>query len=295
MTYLEKILQRKKIAVVLVAYNPEIEELILNLSSYVGQVSTVFLIDNSDNKNDLSKIQNIFSMLRVVTLGSNYGIAKAQNIGITLCLNEKFDFIILLDQDTFLQANYVGLMIRSYSENKKKINGLCALGPVAISSIDGHSYHRHTLNNGIKKVNQTLSSGLLVPARMFKEIGLMDEDLFIDFVDWDWCWRARALGHFVCVDTSIAISHLLGHKHITAFFLRFGVPSPIRHYYATRNTLLLLPKRYVPIIFKISGMVKIFLKMLLYPIMMDKPKLRFYYMLRGLKDGLNSKNGKLND
>ncbi|END16895.1 putative rhamnosyltransferase domain protein, partial [Escherichia coli P0301867.8] len=35
-----------------------------------------------------------------------------------------------------------------------------------------------------------MSSGSLTKVDVFKKIGLFDEDLFIDYVDYEWGWRA---------------------------------------------------------------------------------------------------------
>lgn len=41
-------------------------------------------------------------------------------------------------------------------------------------------------------MHSIISSYSLVPLRNFLIVGNMDERLFIDFVDDDWCWRASA-------------------------------------------------------------------------------------------------------
>lgn len=48
--------------------------------------------------------------------------------------------------------------------------------------------------NGVHyyKMHSIISSYSLVPLRNFLIVGNMDERLFIDFVDDDWCWRASA-------------------------------------------------------------------------------------------------------
>jgi rhamnosyltransferase len=37
-----------------------------------------------------------------------------------------------------------------------------------------------------------LSSGFFYSREVIEKIGLKNEDLFIDLVDWEWCWRARS-------------------------------------------------------------------------------------------------------
>ena len=50
-----------------------------------------------------------------------------------------------------------------------------------------------------------------MPSENFKKVGLMDENLFIDGVDNEWCWRAKTtsnLDSFILLDT--AIEHYFG-------------------------------------------------------------------------------------
>ena len=40
-----------------------------------------------------------------------------------------------------------------------------------------------------------ITSGSFIPISIFNDVGFMREELFIDFVDIDWCLRARAKGY----------------------------------------------------------------------------------------------------
>ena len=43
-----------------------------------------------------------------------------------------------------------------------------------------------------------------------KEIGLMNSDLFIDMVDYEWCWRANSKGFTLYEDERVIFKHQIG-------------------------------------------------------------------------------------
>ena len=67
----------------------------------------------------------------------------------------------------------------------------------------------------------------------------MDEPLFIDWVDLEWCWRARKLGYQIIGNADVEIRHQLGDGSINVGFRKISVRTPIRHYYITRNAVYL--------------------------------------------------------
>jgi len=47
----------------------------------------------------------------------------------------------------------------------------------------------------VLETDMLIASGCLIPADVLRDVGLMDDALFIDHVDTDWCMRARARGY----------------------------------------------------------------------------------------------------
>lgn len=57
-----------------------------------------------------------------------------------------------------------------------------------------------------------IASGSLIKAELFREIGLMREGFFIDYVDTEFCLRAKTRGHNIMVVCNALLSHRLGNK-----------------------------------------------------------------------------------
>ncbi len=91
---------------------------------------------------------------------------------------------------------------------------------------------------------------MLVNLKNFAVIGDFDEALFIDGVDYDYCFRARMLGLAVVRFATIFSIHSVGREvyraSIKSIFLlrkRKEIHSPLRCYYMYRN-MLYLEKKY---------------------------------------------------
>lgn len=79
------------------------------------------------------------------------------------------------------------------------------MGPVAVSAKDGAHYHGVKEPQGLMKVEKTLLQVFSFAWRYLK-VGDKDSDLFIDYADWDWCWRSNVVAG-IFVDTELAMAH----------------------------------------------------------------------------------------
>ena len=155
---------------------------------------------------------------------------------------------------------------------KKKGIKVACLGPDIFNKNTNETY-KPLLNKGIElnedfvEKDVLISSGKLILADAVKEIGMMDESLFIDLVDFEWCWRAKKYGYRVFSSKRARMGHMVGQKNVKILKVyTLLIPSPIRHYYQFRNTLFLLKRDYVPNYWKIKALVERGIEFFLYPI-----------------------------
>lgn len=250
-------------------------------------------MDNSDDKYKQRLLKGLFTNknnIHIITLGDNYGIAYAQNIGIQYAMKKGFEYFIEMDQDSKLPENYVKDIYISYRNLDVKYNKIAGIGPKAINKEDGSSYNSSFI--GIKEVDITLSSGFFFTKKAFDSVGTKDESLFIDLVDWEWCWRAKSKGYKIFIDSTIKIDHMLGNGHKKIGCLKIGVPSPIRHYYQYRNSLYMMMKDYVPLGWKIKRFMIHLFKPMMYILFFDKKISRLKYLNQGIVDFFKNKKGK---
>jgi rhamnosyltransferase len=90
----------------IVLFNPEIERLNQNIEAIFNQVDDVVLIDNgSSNLNEVKK--NVTHQVHYVVNEKNVGIAKALNEGFEYAIENGFDWVLTLDQDSVSDKNLI--------------------------------------------------------------------------------------------------------------------------------------------------------------------------------------------
>lgn len=221
-----------KVIAVLVTYRPNFELLENTLESISSQVNSVVIVNNG---NDEIFIKH--SNVNIIQLGDNYGIAYAQNVGIRKAIEQKADFVLISDQDTVYPENYIMGFMKYIMNNKASVycpvfydNVKNVYSPImiekfkALDKIEEPTYVEHAI-----------SSGTLIDTTIFGDVGLMDEDLFIDYVDFEWCWRAVSKGYRIVTVPDIIINHQLGDGVKKIFNKQVTLRSDIRYFYILRN------------------------------------------------------------
>ena len=200
---------------VYVTYNPDIELFKKSVESVIGQVDKIVIVDNTPGK--CEKLENLKTLpnIEVIYLGDNYGIAYAQNVGIKKALENNADYILLSDQDTVYPPDFVEKMLECFKEEK-----VAACGPLFIDANTGRKqffikkglfgFKRFYPTSGKHEVLQLIASGTILNSRYLSYIGLMKEDLFIVWVDMEWCWRAKKRGYKIIGNADVIINHRLG-------------------------------------------------------------------------------------
>lgn len=285
----------RKIYSIIVTYNPNLKELNDTIERLKKQTHKVIICNNSsfDLKFNDEK-------LKIFNFGENLGIAQAQNVGMKWAFENGADFVLQMDQDSIPEDNLVRNLLNCYEDLTSKGYKIGLVGPQDYDK-DSLKLNKARLKKGsyiegtnYVSVEQTLSSGSLISKEVYNTIGGMDNDLFIDAVDSEYCWRMRKKGFLVIKNNNALLAHKLGEGKKTILgFLHVGVSNPIRHYYQVRNTLLLFKRDYTPFYWKYSGIVKIIFKLIVYPFTLNQGYERFRYILLGIKDGLLGRSGKI--
>jgi rhamnosyltransferase len=93
------------------------------------------------------------------------------------------------------------------------------------------------------EAESVITSGSLLPLAAHADIGPFREEFFIDLVDTDYCFRARAKGYHVIKSRQHLMSHAVGALRESRFlwFRRWTYNhSPDRRYYFVRNNTVLI-------------------------------------------------------
>lgn len=256
----------EEVAVIVILFNPSKEDL-----EYVKGLSAVqngYIIDNSSKPS----LAEVTGKMHYICNGKNIGIAEAQNIAIREILKDSnFKYIVFFDQDTRVSPQYVNDITQAYKSTRARINNLAILGPT-VENKDTQEEYRSVFHDsradesGFVQQRDVISSGSCVTTDVIKEVGLNEGPLFIDFVDFEWCWRAQSKGYISGTTTKVSIQHKVGKKEIHIGNYHIIVSAPFRYFYLYRNYQWLRRRSYVPKQWKIAQGVKQLINIFVLPL-----------------------------
>ncbi|HSV35766.1 MAG TPA: glycosyltransferase family 2 protein [Ramlibacter sp.] len=231
-----------RVLAVVVTYHPD-ASLQRNLAALRAQVAEVVVVDNaSANIADVAAAAAAVGC-RLVCNEVNVGIARGFNQGIAIAMAEGYDWVATFDQDSLLPAGAIQGLLDMYYSHPKSLD-IGAIVPAHRDRNTGRDYYmpKDILQDAgdWRLLRTTISSGALVPASIYRRVGVMDESLFIDFVDHDFFLRCRMQGLLVVEASRQVMEHSLGNaveKKLSRVRLTLSNHSAMRRYYMTRNQL----------------------------------------------------------
>jgi rhamnosyltransferase len=294
------------IVAVIVAYHPDLGVLKELLDGVQSQVNAVVVVDNgSDVKLKDWLDQYHAQATHGIFLGANTGVATAQNVGIGWAREQGADYVVLFDQDSRPGPDMVHCLVEAVQAKQSTGCKVAAAGPRFTDErqdnpppfirVTGLKLLRLGCDetNPIVEVDYLISSGCLIPISTLDVVGLMREELFIDYVDIEWGLRARHHGFQSLGVCSAQMQHSLGDHPIELFGKKVPLHSPLRHYYHFRNAVLLYREAWVPLNLKLVDGWRLWLKYVFYSLF-AKPRMAHWRMMTlGVWHGLMGKSGKL--
>jgi rhamnosyltransferase len=295
-----------KTAAVIVTYRPDEAVFFRLLERLHDQVQLVCIVDNGSDSRFLTALSaRLAGHEHLLPLGANLGIAEAQNRGIALAKQLGATHVILFDHDSSPALDMVSRLSGELFRLEAKGFRVASIGPRYLDErqdnpppfirVKGLRLTRCLVaeDGDSVEVNYLIASGCLIPVDVLNEVGGMNSDLFIDYVDIEWGQRARAKGYrnFGCF--SALMQHSLGDEPI--FFLKEAYPvrSPLRHYYMFRNAVLLYRMRHIPFDWKLADGFRLWLKFVFYCLFASPRRQHFWMMTKGLVHGCSGRTGKL--
>ena len=302
------------VVAVIVTYQPELEILEQLLDALVTQVESIVIVDNASHVDlELWNNQRLTSSVKVLLLGENRGIAAAHNLGIQWALNRGAGFVLLMYQDSIPAPDMVQkLTFALLAADKNPHIVPIAAGPISVDTRTAmksffvieqngipcrwKSAATLTPDNLLREVSFLISSGTLINLELFKSIGGMRSNYFIDHVDTEWCFRARAKGYSLLGVPSAQMQHTLGDKVRNIWFFGWrhvAYHSPLRDYYMFRNTLLMFRDVKMSVMWRLHLLWRLVQFSGYFLIFTPQRDQRFHCMTLGIAHGLRGISGKL--
>lgn len=271
---------------VVILYYPD-ESIIKNIYSYVNELNSLYVIDNTEHP-----IENVIDSIRAipkvqyVSFGENKGISYALNYVLKQCNDSEEEiYLLTMDQDSSFQEG----MLKKYKDRILHMhNDNIAAYTLQYTSIRGVL----PAVTDSQAVRWTLTSGMIIRTKIAQAIGGFNESLFIDAVDYEFCYRIYAYHYKVWLFHGIILNHKIGEPTLCKFLWRtvsVSNHSPIRRYYIARNNIYLLKKYKESLRPLIDDCIKGIIKAMLFE--SDKKKKLSATML-GMWDGITGNMGK---
>lgn len=279
--------------IIVVLYYPNDD--ILQKYKMLDKEYNVVMVDNTPEYRN----SNEPNFSNYIPLHNNLGIGYAQNIGIKYAINHGFNYIVFFDQDSDVLNLRIDKIISDFEELRTIDNQTIAMGLLPVNQENNRIYKNTALFSpqGFARVEGLISSSTVVFVDSLMKVGVMDESLFIDLVDFDWCWRATQAGFHLYITNRQILNHSVGSTAFMIGGVQFVKSAPLRYFYRYRNTLWLCRKKYVPNKWKWKNLLKIPFEMiiiLIYNVYKGKRVIILKNALKGIKHGLCSYEKSIN-
>jgi len=223
---------------------------------------TIVIIDNASKEDFDLKSKTVKDIsLVVIKNNENLGFSGGHNIAIKYALNNRADYILILNNDIYVDKDFLAELLKTAGEDKS----VGILSP-KIYFASGFEFHKDRyskneigkvlwyaggemdwanvigLNRGVDEVDKgqydkdeetEIATGccMLIKKEVFENIGLFDDKYFLYYEDSDLSMRARRKDFKIMYVSSSVIWH----KNAGS---AGGSGSVLQDYYITRNRLL---------------------------------------------------------
>ena len=275
------------------------------------QVGRVIIVDNRSDTDTIRILEDLTRQsggkTELIRNRSNLGVGAALNQGCRHAVSLGFDWVLLMDQDSVPAPTMVASLLNAWATHPDR-EKVFIMAPryeagegveAVYLSFRGIWPKKGNFGPGVEYLEPTeaITSGSLVRTDAFRRIGYFTEELFIDFVDTEFCLRLADIGLHVVVPRNAFLHHSLGKADKMNFFGKTLLTLnhlPIRRYYISRNRVHLM-KTYssrFPSFF-LFHLRETFIDLVRVSLFEEGRWEKAKYSLRGIRDGIHGKLGAL--
>lgn len=245
--------QGPSIASVTVAYNsakvlPRQMEALLRQTRPLAEI---VVVDNASTDGTSTLLAERYPEVTVLRMSENLGAGGALATGIEYAaVKKRHDWVWTFDDDSVPNNRALEALLEG-AQALANLNGelgIAASLPIHLET--GACYPPLLWRNGFVRPSPELLrqpiwfadlvivSGCLMRREVVEKIGLPRADFFMDFIDFEYCLRARANGYKIAVVTDSQIAHEIGDARkvrLPGYSRLWSDHAPWREYYMSRN------------------------------------------------------------
>ena len=205
----------KELSILIILYEENfevIEKCLSKINEY-----KIIIIDNANDQSLKDKIIEHFKIYKYFLNKKNIGFSKAANQGISECDTE---YLLILGADCLITYSDIEKLMLA----KKKYKDCFLTSPTIYDHAGERTYNGGPLNENspnevIKNSGDVCVDSVLTTAILFKvkdiiNIGLLDEEFFLYFVDIDLCKRIKSIKKSIIQVYSSKAIHETGHLKV---------------------------------------------------------------------------------
>jgi len=261
----------------------------------------VLVLDSGSTDGSLEFLEKLEKeeKIQLVKLQKNLGFCGGNNIGMERALKEGAKYIVLLNQDTLVEPNFLGELVKTAETNVESgVVQALILHYKEPQKIQTWGNDLHYLGFGWsggnwtklknaganiaedKKIPYASGAAVLYKTEMLKKVGLFDENYFSYHEDSDLSLRAKLAGYMVILSPQAIVYH------------DYDFPTDknkLRYFWNEKNRLYLILKFYRPktLFLLLLMMIVMDLGQLVFAIkkgyVREWLKARFWFILHGRK------------
>ncbi len=253
-------MSKPNIAIILVNWNgfQYTKSCILSLLNCHHENYKIILVDNNSSDLSVEKLKKEFLQVEYIRNKSNIGFTGANNMGIKWAIDNDFEYITLLNNDTEVEPDFLDHLLTPFKQDSL----VGAVQPLILQynhknivwhgggQIDYNFGRFLNVNKGSKKnqikrihnVDWITGCCFMLKSDVIKKVGLLDDFFFVYFEDADWSIRIKKFGYKLFFQPKSIVYHHEGVSWISAKKNSEGYISPKTHYLDIRNHIYIIKK-----------------------------------------------------
>lgn len=212
----------------------------------------IIVVDNGSMDRTVENVHQQFPEVTVIVNEANLGFAAGSNVGIQTALENKADFILMLNNDTVVPQNLLRVLV----QHAQSLPDVGILTPrifhydnpeslwfagsrrhwLLLEAVDFGPVgaRRYVKPDELHTLDYIFGTVMLVPAEVFKKVGLFDESFFLYYEDMDFSLRVQSAGYKLYYIPDVGVQH-----HISSS--TSSMPA-MRYYHKARGSVIFFRK-----------------------------------------------------
>lgn len=217
------------------------------LSNVEGPSFEVLVVDQASANNEGIKLARRYPWIRLLQVSKNIGFTGGNNLGIR---HARGSYVLLLNNDTEVPSDFLTPLVAAFEADAKlgiaspKIRyysdpdriQYAGCNAMDAWTMRGHMFGYGEIDKGqhdvVRNVALAHGAAMMIRRAVLEEIGMLAEDFFIYYEEFDFCTRASRAGWLI---RYIPFSLVMHKESVTV-----GKASPFKTEYMTRNRITYL-------------------------------------------------------